>query len=102
MFVLIPCFYLVMIAAMILVSTPFLFVYPLIAERGLKGIEAIKTSFAGVKANFGGVLKLVLLYTLISLVAACMCYIPAILFLPLSFGGIFLAYREIFPLDGKA
>ena len=47
-------------------------------------------------------LKLVLLYTLISLVAACMCYIPAILFLPLSFGGVFLAYREIFPLDGKA
>jgi uncharacterized membrane protein len=102
MILLMPLFYLVVILTTILVSLPFLFVYPLIAERGLKAVPAIKTSFRGVMANLVGLVMLVLLYTLISLIGGCLCYVPAILFLPLSFGGIFLAYREVFPLAGKA
>jgi len=101
MIVLMPLFYLTLILMVVLVSTPFLFVYPLIAERGLKAVPAVKTSFQGVMANFGGVLMLILLYTLISMVGTCLCYVPGILFLPLSFGGIFLAYRNIFPLQNK-
>jgi uncharacterized membrane protein len=100
-FVLMPLMYLIAIVLVIIVSMPFLFVYPLIAERGLKAMPAIKTSWQGVKTNLGGVVQLVLFYTLISLIGACLCYVPAILFMPLSFGGIFLAYREIFPLEGK-
>jgi hypothetical protein len=102
MFALFPFMYLAMLGLMILATMPFLFTYPLIVERGLRAIPAIKTSWTGVKANFGGLLRMVLLYTLISIIASCFCYIPAILFLPLSIGGIFLAYRQIFPLDGKA
>jgi len=99
--VLMPLFYLSVILLSVLISMPFLFVFPLIAERGLKAVPAIKASFQGVLANFGGMLMLVLLYTLISLVGCCLCYVPAILFLPLSFGGIFVAYREIFPWESK-
>ena len=86
-------------ALLILVSLPFLFVFPLIADRGLKAIPAIKTSFAAVWANLGGVLGMVIVFTFISTIATCMCYIPGILFMPVSFGGMFLAYRQIFPIQ---
>ncbi len=42
---------------------------------------------------------IVALYGLISLVAACLCYVPAFLFLPFNIGATFLAYRQIFPVD---
>lgn len=96
--VLMPLGYAIMITLAVLVSIPFLFVYPLIVERELKAVPAVKASWAGVKKNFGGVLKLILAYALISLfLAFCLCYIPVFLFVPLSFGAVFLAYRAIFP-----
>lgn len=48
-----------------------------------------------------GVLGMLLVYSIISIVGSCLCYVPAILFLPLSIGALFLAYRDIFPVDGK-
>ena len=96
--VMLVCYFLVF-ALMMLVSLPFIFVFPLIADRGLKAIPAIKTSFAAVWANIGGVLAMVFVFSLISLLATCLCYIPGILFMPISFGGMFLAYRQIFPIQ---
>jgi len=93
--------YAVVILAIILISLPFLFVYPLIVDRELKAVAAVKASCRGVLANVFGVLGMALLYSFISFVASCFCYVPAILFLPLSLGGIFLAYRDVFPVDEK-
>jgi hypothetical protein len=94
--------YAVVLVLIILVSLPFVFVYPLIVDRGLKAVPAVKASFQGVLANAFGVLGMLLVYSVISLVASCFCYVPAILFLPLSLGAIFLAYRDVFPVDDKA
>jgi len=93
--------YAVIIVLIILVSMPFIFTYQLIVDRQLKAVPAVKASFRAVLANAFGLLGMMLLYTLISFVAACLCYVPAFLFMPLAFGGYFLAYRNIFPENEK-
>lgn len=94
--------YLVMLIVMIAVSMPFLFVFQLIVDRGLKPVDAVKTSCRGVLRNFVGLLMTIFVFSVISMIGACMCYVPAILFMPLSFGGIFVAYRDIFPDEAQA
>ena len=77
----------------------FLFAYLLIIDRGLKAMPAIKASGRAGWANAGGLVGMLMLYGLISGLGTCCCYVPAILFLPLVFGAVFLAYREIFPAE---
>jgi hypothetical protein len=95
-------FYLVMLILSLAVSVPFVFVFHLIVDRGLKAIPAIKTSLRAVRANFMGILWMMVVFTFLSFLAALCCYFPAILLMPLTFGGICLAYRSIFPEEGVA
>jgi uncharacterized membrane protein len=81
----------------IVVAVLFFFVYPLIIDRKLTGIQALKTSFAAVRGNLGGVLGLVLLNYLLTLVGLLACYVGAIFVLPIHFGAIAVAYRQVFP-----
>jgi uncharacterized membrane protein len=90
-------FYFLMLVVSLLMGTLFAFVYPLMVDRGLEAVPALKTSLKAVRANLGGMLGLVLLISLISLVAACFCYVPVIFVLPITFGAIALAYRKVFP-----
>lgn len=90
-------FYFVILVLSLLLGTFFAFVYPLIVDRGLKAVPALTTSFRAVLANLPGMLGLVLLSTLISLPAACCCYLPVFLVLPITFGATALAYRKVFP-----
>lgn len=77
----------------------FLFACLLIVDRGLQAIPAIKASGRAGLANAGGLVGMLLLYGLISCLAACCCYVPVLLFTPLCFGAVVLAYREIFPAE---
>jgi len=72
------------------------FTYPLIVDRGLKAIPALKTSYRAVMANFGGVLVLVIVLGLLSFVASLLCYLPVFLVMPLAFASIAVAYRKVF------
>src|SRR5258706_5985952 len=54
-------FLVVMIAVGITVGVFFMFAFPLIADRGLSGLDATKLSIKAGKANFGGILSLLLL-----------------------------------------
>ncbi len=89
--------YVFILVVSLLVGTFFAFVYPLIVDRGLTAIPALKTSFRAVLGNLPGMLGLVFLSTLISLLAACCCYLPLFLVLPVTFGAATLAYRKVFP-----
>lgn len=89
--------YLLILVLGILVGTFFAFVYPLIVDRGLKAVPALKTSFRAVMANLGGMLGLVFLSSAIGLLAACCCYLPVFFVLPITFGATTLAYRKVFP-----
>ncbi|MGI9471019.1 MAG: hypothetical protein ACR2NZ_05780 [Rubripirellula sp.] len=91
--------YFVMLAVNILVTLPFLFTFQLIADRNLKGVAAVKMSARGVIRNFWGVAWAMFVFTFISMLAAMACYFPVFFLLPITFGGFFVLYRDIFGTD---
>jgi len=87
------------------VNVFFAFTYPLIVDRKLGAIDALRTSMEAGRRNFWGLMGLTLLIALISIVLAAACYLPLFFFLPISFGSFFVAYRKVFPaqpfVDGR-
>ncbi|MDQ2855093.1 MAG: hypothetical protein M3R68_02095 [Acidobacteriota bacterium] len=96
--ILIAVLALVMVVTLIAVGVIFTFAFPLIVERKMTGIEAVKLSMKAGLANFWGLLGLLLLNALLGMVGALFCYVGAILFLPLSFTATACAYRQVFGL----
>jgi len=92
-------FWLVVVAIIIIISIGFLFVFPLIVDRKLSAIDAIKLSFRAALSNFWRLLGMVLLTTLMSAVGALACYIGAFLVMPISYAAIAKAYEQVFGLD---
>ncbi len=88
--------YPVMMIANMFVTVPFLFVFQLIVDRNVKAMAAVRLSFRGVVKNFWGVLGFVIVLMFVSLILTMMCYVPAILFMPISFGAMYLLYRDIY------
>jgi hypothetical protein len=89
------------IAVVLLVSVCveifFMFAFPLVADRNLSGLDAIKLSFKAGKANFGGVIGLLLLNAHLSFVGVLCCFIGAYFYLPVMFASQAVAYRRVFP-----
>ncbi|MGB7324554.1 MAG: hypothetical protein WBD31_06765 [Rubripirellula sp.] len=90
-------FYPVMIILNIVIAIPFLFAFQLIADRNMRGIDAVKASVQGALKNLFGITWYMVVLMFISLVLVCMCYLPVFFFFPVSFGAMFLLYRDIFP-----
>lgn len=81
----------------ILVEIFFMLAYPLIADKKMSGLEAVKLSFRAAKANFGGILGLLLLNALFGMIGVLCCIIGVYFYLPVSFAAQAVAYRRIFP-----
>lgn len=73
------------------------FVFPLIADRKLKAVPAITTSYQAACANWWGLLQLALLNAVLMLAAVLCCYLPVLLVFPVIYAAWAVAYREIFP-----
>ena len=101
MFGLMGVFYLLVILLSMILMVFFAFVYPLIVDRDLKAVPALRTSLRATWANFGGMLGLVCLLILISTVASACCYVPVFFVLPFNLGALALAYRKVFPENSK-
>ena len=89
----------VLMVVMTLISIAFMFTYPLIVDRRLSGVDAVKLSMKAAMANFWGLLGLVLINGLSGLVGVLLCYVGAILVLPINFGAIAMAYEQVFGLS---
>jgi uncharacterized membrane protein len=87
-------------AIMFAVQMMVLFTYPLIVDRGLPGIEALKTSVQSVLGNLSGMAGLFALHFVLSMLGACACYVGMIFVLPVNFAAAAVAYRSVFPKDG--
>ena len=74
-----------------------MFAYPLIVERNLSGFDAFKLSAKAARANLSGVIGLILCQFAISFVGSLVCGFGAYFVLPISFAGIIVAYRKVFP-----
>ncbi len=95
-------FLLVVLIVSIVISVLFFFTYPLIVDRKLTGVQAVGASFRAARANFGGVLGLVILLNLLGIVGAMACYVGAIFVLPIHVAAVAVAYRQVFPRDDES
>lgn len=99
-------FFALMMGAIMLVSLVlgvlFMFTFPLIVDRGLSAIEALKTSARAALGNLGGLVGLVLLNMLLGLLGTMCCYVGAFLIMPLSFAAVLIAYQQVFGSEGPS
>jgi hypothetical protein len=90
-------FFGIIMVVSICVEIFFMFAYPLVADRKLSGLDAIKLSIKAGKANFGGVLGLLVLNALLGFLGIFVCFVGAYLYLPIAFASQAVAYRRVFP-----
>jgi uncharacterized membrane protein len=79
----------------------FLFAYPLIVDRKLAGLDAIKLSYRAALQNLGGIIGLLLLMCVLGILGVLACYIGVFLMMPVSFAAYAAAYRRVFPDSGS-
>lgn len=84
--------------ASILVNLLFTFAFPLIADRGMPGFEAVKASIRAAWANLGGLLLLALATFALTFLGLLLCYVGAFLVMPLTLGAHWIAYERVFGL----
>jgi hypothetical protein len=90
-------FVVVIFAMSVVLGVFFMFTYPLIVDRKMNGVDAVKTSIKAAWANFGGVLGLVLLNAVLGFAGVLLCYIGAFFVMPITFTAHAIAYRKVFP-----
>jgi len=93
----IGAFLLIMLAS-VLLNLLFSFTFPLIVDRGLTGLEAVKLSMRAAYANIWGLVGLGLVVFCLSLVGVCFCYIGAFFVMPITFGVHWITYERVFGL----
>lgn len=80
----------------IIVGVLFAFTFPLIVERNLSAVDAIKTSIKAAMANLGGVLGLMLLTMALGFAGMLVCYVGVLFVMPVTFAAWSIAYRQVF------
>jgi len=91
-------FCLVVIVILIVLSVVFAFSYPLIVDRRLPGLDAVKLSIRAALANFWRLLGLLLLTGLLNFAGAIFCYVGALFVMPIGFSALAVAYEQVFGL----
>lgn len=94
-------FVIVLVTVSIFVEMFFMFAFPLVADRKMSGLDAVKLSFRAGRANMGGVLGLMLLNALFSILGVLCCIIGVYFYLPVAIASQAVAYRRVFPDIGQ-
>lgn len=97
-FAMLLLFFAVVFVVIILISVGFTFAYPLIVDRKLKGLDAVKLSFKAAMGNFWGLLGMVVLTGLMNVAGVMACYVGMFLVLPITYASIAAAYERVFGL----
>ncbi|HEX8176677.1 MAG TPA: hypothetical protein VF543_16420 [Pyrinomonadaceae bacterium] len=93
--------FLVVMILSIAIGILFAFTFPLIVDRRLSGVDAVKTSIKAAMANLGGMLGLMLMMMLLSFIGLLLCYVGAFLMLPIHFAAWAVAYRQVFSFTNE-
>src|SRR5687768_9924936 len=95
-------FWIVVFIVIMFVSIGFTFAYPLIVDRKLQALDAVKWSFRAAMGNFGRLLLLYLLNAVLSIGGMLLCYVGMFLIFPITYGALAVAYEQVFGLsDGS-
>src|SRR5215813_715178 len=79
---------LVISVLLVIISIGFVFAYPLIVDRRLNGLDAVKLSFKAGLANFWRLLGLMLLTGIMGMVGFAFCIVGMFLVLPITYGAM--------------
>jgi len=90
-------FFVIIMVVVMIVTVFFMFAFPLISDRNFSGLDATKLSIKAAKANFTGVLGLILLNFALAFLGLLCCYVGAFFFLPIGLASYAVAYRRVFP-----
>ncbi len=92
-------FWIVLIVVLIILSVGFTFAYPLIVDRKMTGLNAVKLSFKAARANFWRLLGLMLLSGALNFIGVLLCYVGVFFVLPVNFAAIAMSYEQVFGLS---
>ena len=81
----------------LVIHSLFLFAYPLIVDRKLSGLDAIKLSYRAALKNLSGIIGLMLLMGALGILGVLACYVGVFFVMPISFAAYAVAYRRVFP-----
>jgi len=87
----------VFVVIMVCFHTLLMFTFPLIVDRNLGAVEAMKTSAKGVWRNLGGIAGFYGAAFVLSLAGALACGVGTYFVIPIIMAGTVVAYRKIFP-----
>jgi hypothetical protein len=91
--------WLVIMVLLIVLSVVFTFAYPLIVDRRLSGLNAVKLSIRAGFANFWRLLGMIVLTGLLTSLGVLLCIVGVYLIMPISFAAIAAAYEQVFGLS---
>lgn len=91
-------FLIIVLVLVIVISVLFTFTYPLIVDRRLSGLEAVKLSAQAALANFWQLLGLMLLTSALGFGGVLLCYVGMVLVFPVTFSALATAYEQVFGL----
>jgi len=92
---------LVFIVVMICFHTLLMFTFPLMVDRNLGAVEAMKTSAKAVWRNLGGIAGFYGVAFILSLVGVVTCGLGTYFVIPIIMAGTTVAYRKIFPKQNE-
>jgi uncharacterized membrane protein len=92
-------FWVAMMIIIIFISIGFTFAYPLIVDRKLSALDAIKWSFKAALGNFWRLLGMYLLTGLMAMGGLVLCYVGIFLVFPIMYGAVAIAYERVFGLS---
>lgn len=87
----------IFLVLMVCFHTLLMFSFPLIVDRNLGGIEAMKTSARAVWQNLGGVAGLIGVNILLAIVGYMALCVGVYFVIPIMIAGNVVAYRRVFP-----
>ncbi len=90
--------WLVILVLVILLSVIFVFAYPLIVDRRLSGLNAVKLSIRAARANFFPLLGMMFLTGFLTSLGVLLCFVGVYLIAPINSAAIAVAYEQVFGL----
>ena len=94
-------FLIIVMVLMMLMSVFFTFSHPLIVDRHMKGLDAVKLSAKAALGNFWPLLGLLLLTGLLGFCGVLLCYVGMFLVFPITFAATSMAYEQVFGISGE-
>ena len=94
-------FFITIFVVSMLVEIFFMLAYPLVADRKMSGLDAVKLSYHAARANLGGIIGLLLLNGVFGFIGFLCCFVGVYFYLPVAYAAHAVAYRRIFPDIGQ-